>query len=129
MWRGGAVITSDPALSDRMEQLCADERRYVAQPRIGHLDLEEVGAVRGRNYCLSEFHAALLPDGLDRLDEENEARSNVRRLEQLPVRCEGARLQGAPDQHDGRTFYHLYPHIDLDAFSGVDIDHVAAALS
>jgi dTDP-4-amino-4,6-dideoxygalactose transaminase len=127
---GGAVITSDPGLSDRMEQLRADGRRYVAQARTGHLDLEEVGAVQGRNYCLSEFHAALLLDGLDRLDEENEVRrSNVRRLEQLLLGCEGVRLQGAPDQLDGRTFYHLCLRIDLDAFGGVDIDQVAAALS
>lgn len=124
---GGAAITANAALADRMQQLRADGRRYLSAPRVGHLDLEEVGAIQGRNFCLSEFHAALLLEGLTRLDAENEIRRvNVRHLEALLPG--GVRLQGASPHVDGRTFYHLCLRIDRDQFGSWSIDEIAAAL-
>lgn len=127
---GGAAITTDPALADRLQQLRADGRRFVARPRVGHLDLEEIGAVQGRNYCLSEFHAALLLEGLERLDAENAVRrANVAHLETLLSDVGGVRLQGAPAGLTERTFYHLCLRIDPAAFDGLDVDDVAPALA
>lgn len=127
---GGAAITADPSLFDRMSQLRADGRRFLAQPRIGQLDLEEIGAIQGRNYCLTEFHAALLLDGLSRLDAENDLRrTNVRLLEERLSRSEGVRVQGAPAHLDSRSFYHLCLRIDPPAFGGAGVDDVARAVA
>lgn len=127
---GGATLTSDADLYARMQQLRADGRRYVAEPRRGYLDLEEVGAVQGHNYCLSEFHAALLLDALGRLDAENDVRrANARLLGELLTEVEGVRVQGRPEGLDQETYYHLCLRIDPRAFGGVDIRWVADALA
>jgi len=127
---GGATITSDPELHDRMQQLRADGRRYVAQPRLGHLDLEEIGAVQGRNYCLSEFHAALLLEGLQRLDAENEIRrANVRYLCEMLAKMEGFVPQGHPDSLDEVAYYHFCLRISPEVSTTFDAEWVARALA
>lgn len=127
---GGATLTSDATLFDRMEQLRADGRRYVDEPRLGHLDLEEIGTVQGRNYCMTEFQAALLLEGLTRLDDENDLRrANAEQLDVLLRDVEGIRIQGCPDGLDERTYYHLCLRIDPAAFADRPVDYVAAALS
>jgi dTDP-4-amino-4,6-dideoxygalactose transaminase len=127
---GGAVLCSDTELADRMQELRADGRRYCATPRIGHLDLEEVGVVQGRNYCLSELHAALLLEGLERLDGENDIRRrNAEALRKLlAARVPGVRLLDQPEQLEP-AYYHLCLRIDRDAFAGVTSDWVAEALT
>lgn len=127
---GGAVLTRDPVLYDRMQQLRADGRRYVAAPRVGYLDLEEVGDIQGRNYCMSEFHAALLLEGLERLDEENaRRRTNVARLTGMLQDLPGVTRQGVPDGLDEPAFYHLCLRIDPAAFPGFDIEWFSRALA
>lgn len=127
---GGVALTRDPALADKLQQLRADGRRYVAQPRIGHLDLEEVGAVQGRNYCLSEFHAALALDGLERLDDQNQRRRAF--VEQLRVDLEtldGVGIQGQPDKLSHPVYYHLCLRFDPTKFKNFDIDVMARSLA
>lgn len=126
---GGAVVTRDAQLADRMQQLRADGRRYTATPRIGHLDLEEVGAVQGRNFCLSELHAALLVEGLERLDRENDGRrANARRLERLLDDGCGVRIVARPAGLEAEVYYHLCLRVDGDAFGAASIDWIAAAV-
>jgi dTDP-4-amino-4,6-dideoxygalactose transaminase len=126
---GGATLTSDPLLYDRMQQLRADGRRYTVQPRIGHFDLEEIGAVQGRNFCMSELHAALLVEGLERLDAENAHRRGfVAKLEDRLAECDGVSVQARPEGLTSPSFYHLCLRFDPDAFDDFDIDFVANAL-
>jgi dTDP-4-amino-4,6-dideoxygalactose transaminase len=126
---GGATLTSDRDLYDSMEQLRADGRRYVAVPRVGHLDLEEIGAVQGRNYCLSEFHAALLLEGLERLDVENaRRRTMVGVLAKRLADCEGVEIQAHPAELEAPAYYHLCLRFDPAFFHQFDIDRMADAL-
>jgi dTDP-4-amino-4,6-dideoxygalactose transaminase len=75
---GGAVITSDPALYRRAQQLRADSRLYVdGDVPEGGLELDEVGEVMGQNYCLSEIAAGLLLDQLPRLDAQHAHRAKM----------------------------------------------------
>lgn len=73
---GGATITRDPAIHDRLQQLRANGRRHVRGSLVdpGHMELEEVGTVFGRNFVMPEFQAAILLDRLPYLDEENRHR-------------------------------------------------------
>lgn len=127
---GGAALSSDPRLAERMEELRADGRRYVAQPRIGQLDLAEIGATQGRNYCLSELHAALLVEGLGRLDEENAIRrANVELLRTHLGDIDGVEIIEQPAQLEEPTYYHLCLRLDPERFGASSVDPVAEALT
>lgn len=127
---GGATITRDPHLYDRLQQLRADGRRYSTDCRPGGPALEPAGEVQGHNHCLSEFHAAILLDRLLFLDHENEIRRKnalllTRRLEDV----EG--IQPLHEISPGRqpAFYRYCIRFDLSRLGGVSIESVAAALS
>lgn len=73
---GGAVVTRDAELYDRLQQLRADGRRYAAAPPdIGDPYLVESGELMGTNGCLSEMQAALLLEQLDQLESQLERRA------------------------------------------------------
>ncbi|MBI2709996.1 MAG: DegT/DnrJ/EryC1/StrS family aminotransferase [Actinobacteria bacterium] len=75
---GGAVVTGDDRLYDRLVQLRADSRRYRDdEPRLGDPYLTDAGDVMGTNCCLSEPQAALLLDQLDRLEAQLERREKA----------------------------------------------------
>ena len=81
---GGAVVTRDPDVYQRLQQLRADGRQWAASRAVGLPELEERGDVQGHNYCMSEFHAAIALEGLSRLDSENiRRRANAQHLHQL----------------------------------------------
>ena len=127
---GGAVLTSEPELGDRMQQLRADGRRIAARPRVGRLDLEEIGTIQGHNYCLSEFHAALLLDGLGRLDTENEIRrQNAQLLARLLEDVGGVRPVGRPEGLEREVYYHLCLRVEPQLFGGASVDWLADALA
>jgi dTDP-4-amino-4,6-dideoxygalactose transaminase len=128
---GGAAITRDPRLFERIEQLRADGRLFAPEATLrGRLELIEVGTVQGRNLCLSEFQAALLLDRLQHLDAENAHRADrVAKLQQLMQGVEGVSLLPAPPQVTARTFYNLALRIETDRFAGNEIDTVARALA
>lgn len=127
---GGAAICRDPQLYDRLEQLRCDGRRFVAEPVLGRLELLEVGAVQGRNLCLSELQAAVLLDGLGRLPEENRLRAaRVGQLERLVAGIEGVSMLGADDRVTERTYYNVVLRFDPGEFGGATVDAVSHALS
>ena len=127
---GGATLTDDTQLAERMEELRADGRRYVAQPRIGQLDLKEVGAVQGRNYCLSEMHAALLVEGLDRLDEENAVRrANATLLRAHLGDIDAIEIIEQPPQLEEPAYYHLCLRFEPERFGVASVDPIAEALT
>jgi dTDP-4-amino-4,6-dideoxygalactose transaminase len=68
---GGSVITDDPSVARRLAHLRADGRTLSAPPpRIDEMALVETAEIMGSNYCLSEFHAAVLVAQLEMLDEQ-----------------------------------------------------------
>ena len=74
---GGTVITDDPILAKKLEQLRSDSRIYLNRDfKTYDMELETLGEVQGTNFCLSEFHAAVLVDQLTRLESQNRTREN-----------------------------------------------------
>jgi dTDP-4-amino-4,6-dideoxygalactose transaminase len=127
---GGAALTSDPVLYDRMQQLRADGRRYAAHPEVGRVALEECGSSQGRNHCMSEFHAALLLDGLARLDDENRVRrANVARLAEALKGSGLAQPIEVPAGLDEVAYSRLCLRLDLQAYGDPEIEWVASALA
>ncbi len=126
---GGAAVTNDERLAQRMEQLRCDGRVFAGNPREGRLELVEVGDVQGQNLCLSEIQAAILLARLAQLDAENAIRRE--RVEQLEGllrdRVKGVRT--LPAQRDAvQTPCNLVLEVDLEAFAGCTIDAVSRAL-
>lgn len=127
---GGAVITSDPVLHDRLEQIRCDGRRFSDAPVEGNLELVEVGEVQGRNLCLSEFQAAVLLDRLEHLDDEN--RHRARRAEELEERLaevDGVSPLETDDRVTERTYYNFVVRIAPEVFKGNSVDVICQALS
>lgn len=126
---GGAVVTSDRALYERLEQLRADGRMFSAEPRRGSLELEEVGQVQGHNFCLSEFQAAVLLDRLGNLDAENARRRQFAgTLARTFQSTDLARLP-PQDVHAEATYYNLVLELDMARFGGNSVDAVARAMT
>jgi dTDP-4-amino-4,6-dideoxygalactose transaminase len=127
---GGAVITDDPELYARTEQLRCDGRMFSGEPELGRLELTEVGVVQGRNFCMSEFHAAILLSGLAVLAQQNERRAEcARQLESALAGCAGVEPLPADRRVTARTYYNFVLRFDLDHFAGNTIDAVATALA
>jgi L-glutamine:2-deoxy-scyllo-inosose/3-amino-2,3-dideoxy-scyllo-inosose aminotransferase len=128
---GGAAVTGDAELARRLEQLRADGRTFRHQPPgIGALELIEIGEVIGTNLAMSEVQAALLLEGLTRLDGEIRVRErNARRLDAelgalpglAPIRC--------PPGQTRRSYYHYVVRVDCHRFGWTDVDPILAMLS
>jgi dTDP-4-amino-4,6-dideoxygalactose transaminase len=127
---GGATITSDPALFRRLQQLRSDGRCWLdGKPRLGHMELSEVGEVLGANYCLSEFQAALLLDALTRLDQQNRHRQeNAQYLDEKLRALGGLVPMTRPPQVDRQTYYHYMIRFVLEEFGGVPVSLLGEAL-
>ena len=127
---GGAALTDDADLSDRMEQLRSDGRRFTANPTIGLLELEDVGGVLGQNHSLSDFQAAILLSRLNHLDNENACRGRFvdTLLQWLPA-IDGVRCLPLQEEVTSYTYYRLVVELDSEQFSGNNIRTIAKALS
>jgi L-glutamine:2-deoxy-scyllo-inosose/3-amino-2,3-dideoxy-scyllo-inosose aminotransferase len=127
---GGAVITNDRTLYQRLQELRADSRRYAEGiPGPGAMELVEVGSVMGANYGMSEFHAALLIDQLERLDGQHarrEERAQV--LEAALAELEGFGPIPLPACAE-RSIYEYGVHFAPGSFGGAPIEAVADAVS
>ena len=97
---------------------------------IGQMELEPVGSVMGYNYVLSEFHAAILLDRLQYLDQENKIRDNnvqylnsmLQEIGGITPLCSGA--------NQGRLTYHKYTvRLSLEEFGGNKVETIAKAIS
>lgn len=121
---GGVVITRDGALYDRLQQLRANGRRYGAS-----WELEEIGEFFGRNFIMSEFHAALALDRLGHLAGEHTTREAnaglltglLQEVGGLEPLCRGP----APSS----LAYHKYTiRVDLEQFGGIELPRLARAV-
>lgn len=128
---GGAVITSDAALYDRLQQLRADSRRYTTGvTRVGAMELVVAGAVIGANYTMSEVHAAILLDQLPRLDRQHRHREEqAQRVEEALSRLDGFSSVPVPAQVGQRSIYEYAIRIEPDALGNAPISAVCDALS
>jgi L-glutamine:scyllo-inosose aminotransferase/L-glutamine:2-deoxy-scyllo-inosose/3-amino-2,3-dideoxy-scyllo-inosose aminotransferase len=149
---GGLCLTNDSVLYKRMQQLRADGRQYRTDPFDQSLagddsdnrplsrgcsaiapdgyELQAVGDVAGTNFCITEFQAALLLDGLERLDEENaHRRSCVRELAASLTSVEGVQLINAGADLEQATFYKLPLRLDPSAFAGLSAHEVVPVLA
>jgi dTDP-4-amino-4,6-dideoxygalactose transaminase len=128
---GGACITRNHELFERMEQLKCDGRMVSPDvARVGRLELIEVGRVQGRNLALSELQAALLLDHLPRLDAENAHRAaRAKTLRRLLDGMKGVALLSTPAEVTSRTYYNLVIRVDPEHFANQTVDMVARALA
>ena len=106
---GGAVVTDDDALAHILEELRADSRRYRPdRGRPGESELIESASTMGANFCMSEFHAALLCAQLGVLDHQHEVRAGNRALlARLLEPIDGVRLLPTPHQQTRTSIYEL----------------------
>lgn len=127
---GGAVVTDDALLYDRLQQLKADGRRYAAhEPAIGHPQLVEVGEVMGHNFALSELQAALLLDQLDRLDDQLRRRADAAGyLDAELAKIEGIAPLHRQPQLDRPSVFEYAVRRDPGAFAAKPTATVCAAL-
>ena len=127
---GGVAVTDNPAVYDRMQELRADGRIYKRAPVVGELELEEIGSIQGRNYCLSEFHAAIATMQLLNLDRENKIRAeNAKSLAEALGKIPGISVPPALEGVTRRTYYQFLVHLDPDVLGPYDPDKVVAALA
>ena len=128
---GGAVITSDERLYRRMQQLRADAREYCAgTPAIGTMQLTETAEVMGSNHCLSEFHAAILLDQMERLDEQNLIREeNAAWLDQHLAELGGITPIRRSPKMERRSIYKYAVRVSPAAFGDASTAALCSALS
>ncbi len=127
---GGIAITRSADVYDRMQQLRADGRRYIEGPQIGQLELEEVGSVQGRNYCMSEFHAAVALSQLPLLDEQNALRErNAEYLSRLLEQIPGLSTIAVPHNVTRRTYFQYLVRLDPKVLGPFSTLHIIEALT
>lgn len=128
---GGAVITASAELARRLEQLRADGRVFRRPPlRTGELELAERGEVMGANLALSEVQAALLLEGLTRLESENRVRErNAQRLDATLGELPGAMPVRCPPSQTRRSYYHYVLRVDVRRFGWNDVGPLVDMLS
>lgn len=127
---GGAVVGDDPELRRRVEMLRADGRELRGDvPPVGEMFLVETGLLTGSNYCLSEFAAALLRDGLQRLPDEVARRAaNASVLDELLGRL-GVRTIAVHPELGTRPVYEYGIYLDSEVFGPAPPERLRAALS
>ncbi|AOS62011.1 DegT/DnrJ/EryC1/StrS family aminotransferase [Actinoalloteichus hymeniacidonis] len=127
---GGAVITSDPALYRRAEQLRADSRRYAdVDPPAGGEELVEAGEVMGGNYCMSELTAGVLLDQLPRLAGQHEHREkSAAVLEAGLAELGDFSAIPLPEAADARSIYEYGIRFRPGTFGAVPVGKVAEAI-
>lgn len=128
---GGAVICSDYQLYSRLQQLRADGRRYPGNPpKIGEIELDEVGEVQGHNMCLSEFQSAILLGRLAQLDEENAQREvNAKYLRSCLADIGGVATLTCRPEVDHLTYYQFCVRLDPEEWCHADIELIRRALA
>lgn len=127
---GGAVVTRDSSLFDRLQQLRADGRRYRDDtPAPGDPYLVETGELMGNNFCLSELQAALLLDQLERLEPQLERRAAAAAfLDAELARVPGLRPLAHSPSLERPSVFRYAVRRDPEAFDGKTTSSICAAL-
>jgi dTDP-4-amino-4,6-dideoxygalactose transaminase len=127
---GGATITDDPILHDRMQQLRADGRRQKSESlRVGELELEPIGDILGRNRSLSEIQAAILVSRLPHLDAENEIRRRNGDLLTSLLESKGLGVGLRSCRHSSPVYYDYCFRVNREQFRYAPIEVIASAIA
>lgn len=127
---GGVTITASPELYDHLQQYRANGRRYTANPVVGQLDIEEVGAVEGHNYAMSEFHAAVALSQLNEFDAQQRRREqNANLLAGMLAEIPGVSPVPAPAALTRRTYYDYVIRLDPEVLGPFSVTRVVDALT
>lgn len=122
---GGAAITDNDVLKDRLEMNSWNARRRLPNERrrIGDLDLIEADRRFGTNRCISEFQAAILLDALPRLEEQNRHRErNQIWLDQELAQVPGCKPMKRLPQVTKQSLYSWVVRIDPKVFGATAHD-------
>ena len=127
---GGAVITNDPQLYERLQELRADSRRWVSEPRkLDGMQLIASGKIMGANYCLSEVQAAILLAQLPYLEEQLKiCAENADYLDRKLASLGCLYPLKQPSGLERRTVYEYIVRIDRNAFGERSIERICEAL-
>lgn len=127
---GGAVITRDEQLFQRLQELRADSRSWSTTPRASDgMQLLPHRGVMGANYCLSDFHAALLRDHLSTLETQlSRQAENAAYLERQLETLGPFRPLRQPAGLARRTVYEFLIEVNRAAFEGRPIEAICRAL-
>lgn len=127
---GGAVITDNANLACRLAHLRADGRTLSIQPpKMDEMELVETAELMGNNFCLSEFHAAILMAQLEVMDEQLELRRRNASLLDGYLRSLGFTPQTTAVRTTKRSYYTYVVRLPLSVTDAGDVDWFAAALS
>jgi dTDP-4-amino-4,6-dideoxygalactose transaminase len=127
---GGACVTDDLAIAEKMYLLRTDGRRHAGQVAPGRMELDDVGGVLGRNFCLSEFQAACLRAQLGELEDLNNQRWNTaQRLRAALADVPGVSLPRSSAGTERESYYHFIAFFEPAAFGDCPVEIVAEAIS
>lgn len=106
---GGAIITNNKWLYEKIDHLRADSRTTVSADELKYGDMQIVPKdvfIQGNNYCLSEFQSAILIDQIDLFEEQNELRNQqADYVGQLLKEIEGIQFQLTYPGNNKSTIY------------------------
>jgi len=120
---GGMVLTNDKLFEEKCQSLVNCGRKET-----GYNTFE--GNLNGWNYRITEWQAALLLVGLERLPEQTRVREeNVAHLLELISGIEGIRPVTRDKRITTAAYYQLILRYDPEAFGGVTRDQFVAALN
>ncbi|MGJ0577139.1 DegT/DnrJ/EryC1/StrS family aminotransferase [Xenorhabdus bovienii] len=127
---GGAVLTNDEQIARRLAHLRADGRTLSnVPPPLDHMELLETAELMGSNYCLSEFHAAILLAQLEKLDAENMTRRrNAEYLDELMQQI-GCAPQQTTQGTTERVYYNYAIRLPESVLAKASVEKLAEALS
>ncbi|NEO28871.1 MAG: DegT/DnrJ/EryC1/StrS family aminotransferase [Symploca sp. SIO3C6] len=127
---GGAVITNDEKLYQRLQQLRADSRTWSSKPRkLDGMQLITSGKIMGANYCLSEIQAAILLSQLPYLEEQLEIQAkNAEYLDQKLALLGSIYPLKQPSGLQRRTVYEYIVCLDRNSFGNSSIERICNAL-
>lgn len=128
---GGAIITNDDNIYDRIGRLRADGSGETdSPPVIGKYELEDKGGLMGANYCMSDFQAAVLLAELDFVEERNRIRElNAAFLDDNLSALPGLTSIKSSPGTTARTYFKYAIRRDPNAFEGVPTSKLCEALS
>lgn len=128
---GGIALTDSYDLYMKMQQLRTDGRIYGGKDSSGFYQLKSLDTVLGSNLCMSEFHAVILIEGLNRLDRENQhRRHSVKVLRELISEFEGfSILDDILEPSNGKTYYKLALTFSEEIFEKIPAPLMAEILS
>jgi L-glutamine:2-deoxy-scyllo-inosose/3-amino-2,3-dideoxy-scyllo-inosose aminotransferase len=130
---GGAVLTKDKKLYNRLQQLKSDGRLYIENGLInfGFMDIEAKGEVFGCNYNLSEIQAAMLLNQMDLVQNQNNTRfQNAAYLDEKLSGIDGISIMEPYSKNKNRTYYGYIVKFDNTKFgklSGAEIARLLQA--